>query len=191
MTLLLPMAAPATCPSSDAASGLRAALAGAALVLNASYEPLCIVSARRAAVLVLTNKAVAVTDGDTVLHSESQALVVPAVARLTRFVKVPFRGQVSLTRRAVFGRDHGSCGYCGGTANTIDHVLPRSRGGRHVWENVVAACHRCNHLKADRTVEELGWKLRSRLIAPSGLAWSVLGHRRPDPRWLHWLGMVA
>ncbi|MGH3544701.1 MAG: HNH endonuclease [Mycobacteriales bacterium] len=166
-------------------------LSATALVLNAGYEPLCIVSTRRAAVLVLTHKAVSVTDGDTVLHSQSQTLSVPAVVRLTRFVKVPFRGQVSLTRRAIFSRDAGTCVYCTATATTIDHVLPRSRGGRHSWENVVAACHRCNHRKADRTLEELGWGLACAPVAPKGSAWRVLGHRKPDPRWLDWLGLTT
>ncbi|HEX3731652.1 MAG TPA: HNH endonuclease [Mycobacteriales bacterium] len=174
----------------QARGGVSAPSTGAttALVLNASYEPLCVVPTRRAAVLVLTHKAEAVTDGDGVLHSERRALPVPAVVRLTRFVKVPFRGQVTLTRRAVFSRDHGACGYCGDPANTIDHVVPRSRGGRHTWDNVVAACHRCNHLKADRTLVELGWELRTPPLTPSGLTWRILGHRRPDPRWYDWLG---
>lgn len=160
-----------------------------ALVLNATYEPLCVVSVRRAAVLVLTAKAVPVTDGDGFLRSASTLLVAPSVVRLTRFVRVPFRPHVALTRRAVFARDGGRCVYCGAAASTIDHVLPRSRGGEHVWENVVAACSRCNHLKADSTLSELGWRLRRAPAAPSGTAWRVLGHRTPDPRWLNWLGL--
>jgi len=157
------------------------------LVLNATYEPLCVVPVRRAAVLVLTDKAVPVTEGDGLLRSTTTVVMAPAVVRLTRFVKVPFRGQVSLTRRAVFARDGGRCAYCTSSANTIDHVMPRSRGGRHVWENVVAACTRCNHVKADRTLAELGWRLRRRPQAPTGVAWRVLGHRTPDPLWRTWL----
>lgn len=161
----------------------------AALVLNATYEPLCVISGRRAAVLVLTEKAVPVAEGDAVLHSQSQELAVPVVVRLTRFVKVPFRASVTLTRRAVFARDRATCVYCGASATTIDHVLPRSRGGRHEWTNVVAACNRCNHRKADHTLAELGWRLRYEPKAPDGLVWRVLGHRTPDPRWLTWLGL--
>jgi 5-methylcytosine-specific restriction endonuclease McrA len=160
-----------------------------ALVLNATYEPLCVVPMRRAAVLVLTEKAVPVSDGDGLLRSASTVLIAPSVVRLTRFVRVPFRGQVSLTRRAVFARDGGRCVYCAAAATTIDHVVPRSRGGRHVWENVVAACTRCNHLKADRSLADMGWRLRRMPQAPSGLAWRVLGHRTPDPRWSDWLGL--
>lgn len=159
------------------------------LVLNATYEPLCVVPVRRAAVLVLTDKAVPVTEGDGLMRSTTTVLTAPAVVRLTRFVRVPFRGQVSLTRRAVFARDGGRCVYCGLAATTIDHVVPRSRGGGHVWENVVAACTRCNHVKADRLLSDLGWRLHRRPQAPSGLAWRVLGHRSPDPLWLDWLGL--
>jgi 5-methylcytosine-specific restriction endonuclease McrA len=156
---------------------------GAALVLNASYEPLSVVPCRRAVVLVLSAKAVMVAEGDGVLHAATQAVAVPAVLRLTRFVKVPYRGDVPLTRRAVFARDGGRCAYCDATATSVDHVVPRSRGGAHVWENVVSACSRCNHLKADRGVAELGWRLRRPPVAPSGTAWCVLGARRIDPRW--------
>ena len=81
------------------------------------------------------------------------------MVRLTRYVRIPYRGPVPLTRRAVFARDGGRCVYCGVPATSIDHVVPRSRGGRHEWDNVVSACRRCNHVKADRTVADLGWRL--------------------------------
>jgi 5-methylcytosine-specific restriction endonuclease McrA len=161
------------------------------LLLNATYEPLCVVSSRRAVVLVLTDKAVPVEAGDGVLHGVTRAVPVPSVVRLTRFVRVPFRIQVPLTRRAVFARDGGRCAYCGAAATSIDHVVPRSRGGQHVWENVVASCGKCNHTKADRHVAELGWKLRVVPQAPNGIAWRVLGSRQPDPRWAGYLGIVA
>ena len=159
----------------------------AALVLNASYEPLCVVSARRAAVLVLTAKAVAVADGDGVLHSERQTMAVPAVVRLARFVKVPYRATVPLTRKAVFARDGGRCVYCGAPATSLDHVVPKSRGGPHTWDNVVSACGRCNHLKADRGIAELGWRLPRTPTVPAGSAWRVVGARRVDPRWRPYL----
>ena len=162
-----------------------------ALVLNASYEPLCVVSGRRALVLLLTDKAVPVAGGDEVVHSERTTVVVPTVVRLTRYVRVPFRGGVPLTRRAVFARDGGTCVYCGAPATSLDHVVPRSRGGEHSWDNVVAACGRCNHVKADRHVTELGWRLRRPPVQPSGVLWRVLGGRRPDPRWQPWLGEEA
>ncbi|WP_131746083.1 HNH endonuclease [Frankia sp. Cppng1_Ct_nod] len=158
-----------------------------ALVLNATYEPLCVVSQRRALVLVLTEKAVMVEAGGRVLHSATYAVEVPVVVRLARFVRVPYRSQVPLTRKGVLARDHHRCVYCGAPATSLDHVIPRSRGGAHVWENVVAACGRCNHLKADRAVADLGWRLRTAPRAPSGAAWRILGSRRMDPRWSRYL----
>lgn len=161
---------------------------GQALVLNASYEPLCVVSGRRALVLLLTDKAVRVLGSDEVVHSERTEVIVPIVVRLTRYVRVPFRGSVPLTRRAVFARDGGACAYCGAAATSLDHVVPRSRGGPHSWDNVVAACGRCNHTKADRHVAELGWRLRRIPAQPTGALWRVLGGRTADPRWRPWLG---
>ncbi len=173
-------------PREDALAGPPAPVQ--ALVLNASYEPLCVVSGRRAVVLVLTDKAVAVAEGDGVLHSERAHVVVPAVVRLTRFVRVPFRASVPLTRRAVFARDGGRCVYCGAPATSLDHVVPKSRGGPHSWDNVVSACARCNHIKADRGIAELGWRLRHLPVAPTGAAWRIVGAKRVDPRWRPFLG---
>lgn len=172
-------------------SGLRPSANYGALVLNATYEPLCVVPIRRAAVLVLGAKAIAVSDGDGFLHSARRALPTPCVVRLTHYVRVPHRAQVGMTRRAIFARDGWACVYCRGPAETIDHVMPRSRGGPHSWDNVVAACARCNHRKGDRTLVELGWRLGVAPVAPSGSAWRVLGHRTPDPRWSTWLGLVT
>ena len=158
-----------------------------ALVLNATYEPLCVVPSRRAVILVLAGKAVAVESGQDELHSERLTLLVPVVVRLTRFVKVPYRPHVPLTRRAVFARDGGRCVYCGNAATSLDHVIPRSRGGQHNWENVVSACGRCNHEKADRDISTLGWRLRRAPREPTGVAWRVLGTGRCDPAWARWL----
>lgn len=160
-----------------------------ALVLNATYEPLCVVPARRAVVLVITAKAVSVSDRDEVMHSERARLFVPAIVRLTRFVKVPYRATVPLTRKAVFARDGGRCAYCSAPATSLDHVVPRSRGGEHSWDNVVSACGRCNHVKADRGIAELGWHLRRLPAVPSGAAWRILGARSVDPSWAPFLGM--
>ncbi len=106
--------------------------------------------------------------------------------RLTRFVRIPYRGPVPLTRRAVFARDGGRCVYCGGVATSIDHVVPRSRGGRHEWGNVVSACRRCNHVKADRTVSDLGWRMQPPR-EPTGTAWRILSTGRSDPQWAPYL----
>jgi 5-methylcytosine-specific restriction endonuclease McrA len=162
---------------------------GATLLLNATYEPLCVVSSRRAIVLVLAEKAEAVDIAADVVHAERVSLAVPVVARLTRYVRVPYPASVPLSRRAVFTRDGQTCVYCGGSATSIDHVVPRSRGGTHTWDNVVAACRRCNHTKADRSLAELGWALPSPPRTPSGAAWRLLGSRTVDPRWREWLGV--
>ena len=162
---------------------------GATLLLNATYEPLCVVSTRRAIVLVLAAKAEQVDSADDVVHAETISLAVPVVVRLTRYVRVPYPSQVPLSRRAVFTRDGQTCVYCGSSATSIDHVVPRSRGGTHTWDNVVAACRRCNHTKADRSLAELGWVLPHPPRTPSGAAWRLLGARTVDPRWREWLGV--
>ena len=161
----------------------------ATLLLNATFEPLCVVSSRRAIVLVLAEKAEPVDSAADVVHAETISLAVPVVVRLTRYVRVPFPTTVPLSRRAVFTRDGQTCVYCGGSATSIDHVVPRSRGGTHTWDNVVAACRRCNHTKADRSLAEMGWALPHPPRTPSGAAWRLLGHRTVDPRWREWLGM--
>ena len=158
-----------------------------ALVLNATYEPLGVVVDRRALLLVLAAKATAVEVSGRVVRSAGGAIAVPSVIRLNRFVRVPHRAGVPLTRRAVFARDGGRCAYCGANAASIDHVVPRSRGGRHTWDNVVAACHRCNRVKADKTPADLGWRLRQPPSQPAGPAWRVLASGRHDPCWVPYL----
>src|ERR1700712_3925793 len=160
---------------------------GDARVLNATCEPLCVVSQRRAIVLVLTSKAVVVEGGEGALRSPTRRVDIPAVVRLSRFVGLPYRSDVPLTRKGVLARDGHRCAYCGAPATSLDHVIPRSRGGPHTWDNVVAACARCNHTKADRSVAEMGWRLPSLPRAPGGTAWRVLGTRRVDPRWSSYL----
>lgn len=154
-----------------------------ALVLNATYEPLCVVPVRRAVVLVLKEKAEVLHTSDRVLHSESAEFAVPSVIRLTYFVKVPFRARVALNRRAVFARDNHRCQYCGQAAENIDHVIPRSRGGQHVWENVVAACRPCNSRKEDRLAHEVGLSLARRPVAPRELAWLIIAVGSVHPHW--------
>lgn len=158
-------------PSTDAPSASPTGGAPSrALLLNASHEPLCVVSLHRAVVLVMTGKAIVLESEGRVLRSERTSLPVPVVLCLTRYVHVPQRRAVPPTRRTVLQRDNHRCAYCGGGADTVDHVLPRSRGGRHEWGNVVAACVRCNHRKADRLLHELGWQLA---FTPRAPRWSV------------------
>jgi 5-methylcytosine-specific restriction endonuclease McrA len=154
-----------------------------ALVLNATYEPLSVVAGRRAAVLVLTERADSVHDSGEVLHSERLALSVPSVVRLRLHVRVPYHREVSISRRGVLARDAHSCQYCGSRAETIDHVLPRSRGGGHTWDNVVAACRPCNVRKRDRLLHETTMVLRRRPSAPRELTWVVVAVGTVPQHW--------
>lgn len=156
---------------------------GPTLVLNASMEPLSVVSARRAIVLVLARKAEVVHEDGAWFRSERLSLRAPTVVRLTRYVHVPRRSQAGLSRRAVFLRDGGRCQYCGSPAEDVDHVLPRSRGGGHTWENVVAACRRCNATKQDRTPSEAGFQLARRPKAPPPAFWLVVRAGRVGEHW--------
>ncbi len=127
-------------------------------------------SCRRAApcCLVLDEKAEVLHADGEVMHSEHLSLDVPSVIRLRYFVRVPFQRRCTLSRRAVFARDDHRCQYCGGHADSIDHVMPRSRGGQHVWENVVAACRACNIRKRDRLLEETTMHLARRPVGAEG-----------------------
>ena len=133
------------------------------LLLNSTYEPLTALPMRRAVVMLMCGKADVVHDDPSgpVIHSATRTIVVPSVIRLRSYVRVPYRARIPMTRAALMHRDRFRCAYCGGKADTVDHVVPRSRGGDHTWENCVAACSTCNHRKADRLLAELGWTLRS------------------------------
>ena len=154
-----------------------------ALVLNASYEPLCVVPVRRALVLVLRQKAEVVHGTGRDMRSERVVLVAPSVIRLIHFVKVPFRSKVPLNRRAVFARDGYRCQYCGVAAENIDHVFPRSRGGLHAWDNVVAACRPCNARKGDTLLEHCGMTLRKKPTVPHTLTWLLVAVGSVSPDW--------
>jgi len=139
------------------------------------------VAARRAVVLVLKEKAEVVVSNGLVFHAETFQIEAPSVVRLRYFVKVPFRAQAPLTRRAVFARDDWKCQYCASPAENLDHVVPRSKGGEHTWENVVAACRRCNSKKENRMAEDAGLRLARRPFAPSDGFRLSLG--RLEPGW--------
>ncbi|MEE8602501.1 HNH endonuclease [Euzebya tangerina] len=159
-----------------------------ALVLNASMEPLSVVPGRRALVLVLTGKADLVVGTGATVHSEHLQLDCPSVVQLRRYVRVPYRRRASLTRRGVFIRDEHRCQYCDAAAENIDHVHPRSRNGKHEWENVVAACTRCNSRKGNRTPAEAGMRLARAPFAPKAAFWMVVAVGRVKPEWELFLG---
>jgi len=142
------------------------------LVLNAGYEPLAIVSFKRALVLVMNDKATVIehVEDDPVWGSHG-VYDRPAVIILSRYVRVPSSRRVPVTRRGVLRRDNHRCGYCGKAASTIDHVLPRSRGGGNEWANTVAACGRCNNRKGDRTPSEARMPL---LVTPYAPTWALV-----------------
>lgn len=156
---------------------------GRALVLNATYEPLCVVSSRRALVLVLSDRAEVLHDTGRTFHSARASFPEPSVVRLDQYVKVPRQGRVAISRRSVFARDGHRCQYCGATAENIDHVVPRSRGGTHTWDNVVAACRRCNAAKEDRLLEETNFSLRHRPVAPRSRVWLLVASGEVRAEW--------
>ncbi len=129
------------------------------LVLNASFEPLSVVSVKRAVVLLMASKAEVVEqDVARKLHSERVAIDVPLVIRLVQYVTIPRGLSAPFSRQALLARDEYTCQFCGTSVGplTIEHLLPRSKGGQSSWENCVAACARCNHRKANRTLAEAG-----------------------------------
>jgi 5-methylcytosine-specific restriction endonuclease McrA len=130
------------------------------LVLNNNYEPLNICRVRRAVVLLDRGKAEMLENGSGFIHSANQNFQIPSVIRLAYAVKRP-HPQRKLTRLEVFNRDQHACQYCGKETRqlTLDHVIPRYRGGEHSWENVVSACVACNRRKAGRTPREAGMRL--------------------------------
>lgn len=142
---------------------MRTRTSDGVVVLNASFEPLGIVPLSRALVFLLRERAVIVdaVPGRTVRSAEAE-FPLPRVVQFREMIRVPYRyGDVPWSRRGLLQRDNYECAYCGGkNAQTVDHVLPRSRGGRDAWMNTVACCSPCNNRKADRTPAEAGMTLR-------------------------------
>ena len=142
---------------------------GRVLVLNASFEPINVCTVRRAAVLVLKEKAVLLERAERPLRSERLSLDRPTVIRLISFVRIPrdAHGR-KITRKAVLARDSWTCQYCGTRKPglTVDHVIPRSRGGKSVWENIVASCATCNRRKGSHLPREIKMHPRTKPRAP-------------------------
>lgn len=171
-----------SCPSELPFVGLPFAGMPRSLVLNATYEPLAIVPIRRAVVLVLGDKAEVVHSGDDCWHSERTKVQVPSVIRLRYYVRVPHQRRAPLSRKAVFMRDDHRCQYCSRRAENLDHVVPRSRGGEHEWENVVACCTRCNTVKRDRLLHETTMQLARQPQVPTPMSWvTVTMGQVPEP----------
>lgn len=156
------------------------------LLLNASYQPLRVISLPRAFGLLFAGKAdlVDADDERTVRTSGGDTFEMPLTLRLRYMVRVPFQSGVPLNRRTLAARDGGTCQFvgCSARGNTMDHVVPRSRGGEHVWSNVVLACQTCNQRKAARTLDELGWSLKATPVAPRG-SLVMVGVLEQRPEW--------
>jgi 5-methylcytosine-specific restriction endonuclease McrA len=163
-----------------------------ALVLNVTLEPLSVVSTRRALVLVLRDRADVLATNGAIWRSEELELSSPSVVRLRRYIRVPYDRKIPLNRRSVFVRDRHECQYCGTRAENLDHVVPKSQGGMHTWENVVASCRRCNTRKGGRTPDQAGLALRVAPRRPIRTAW-VTGalDGAPDPTWEPYLSRSA
>lgn len=158
------------------------------LVLNAGYEPLAVVTFRRALLLVMSEKATIVLQDDSKpVNSSHGQLPRPTVIVLKRYIRRPYRDMNHVTRRGVLRRDRFTCAYCGKSANTIDHVIPRSKGGKNTWENLVAACLACNSRKADKMLSQLGWQLRITPHRPRIGGHLVSGLNHIDEAWDNYL----
>ncbi|MFH1485239.1 MAG: HNH endonuclease [Chloroflexota bacterium] len=159
------------------------------LVLNQNYEPLNVCNARRAVVLLDRGKAEVLEHGDGAIHTPSIAFPLPSVIRLVYLIKRP-RPQRKLTRHEVFRRDHYTCQYCGRQTRdlTLDHVVPRHRGGRHQWENLVSACPTCNRKKAGHSPVEARMKLQRPPQAPHFTSYYIFSrHIESQENWLKFI----
>ena len=156
------------------------------LLLNANFEPLNICNTRRAFGLMMTSKATLVLNGRGFIHTVSQEYPRPSIIRLERMIKRP-RIQVKLSKREVMRRDNFTCQYCGQRASrlTIDHIVPRSQGGKHNWSNLVAACPACNHRKGGRTLEQAHMRLLcTPREPPSSAAYLYARHLNHNEDWI-------
>ncbi len=160
-------------------------------MLNATYEPLSVVSVRRAVVLLLKDKAEMVEATRARLRAENLSMPVPSVIRLVAYVRLPHRMALPVSRRTILARDNFTCQYCGGSPGraqlTVDHVVPSSRGGASTWENVVTACLACNQRKGNRTPEEAGMPLLAPPGRPRYVALVMLRQGRAAESWMKYM----
>lgn len=138
------------------------------LVLNYDFNPISVCTVQRAFILTYLKKTELVKSANGYkLHSVTDSFPLPAVIRLKKYVHIPYKG-VALTRQNIFKRDHFVCQYCGtGKDLTLDHVIPRSKGGRSTWDNLITACRRCNSRKGDYSPDQAGIKLMTKPFKPT------------------------
>jgi 5-methylcytosine-specific restriction endonuclease McrA len=154
------------------------------LVLNQNYQPLNVATVRRAVVLLGVGKAELLENGRGEVHTPHSAIPIPSVIRLMYLIKRPLL-QRRLSRKEIFLRDNYTCLYCGRETKqlTLDHVVPRYRGGAHTWENVVSACIACNHRKAGQTPQEAGMHLPGEIRPPRVNPYSIFIHKPIQDEW--------
>ena len=153
------------------------------LVLNLDFQPLNVCNVRRAVVLLSKQKATVIEQNGHVITSERLSFQSPSVIRLVYHIKRP-RPVVKLTRKEILQRDDHTCQYCGKRGNdlTLDHVMPRHRGGQHTWDNVVAACRACNHRKGGKTIDEARFRLHRAPFEPRSDVYSLFTPYLADER---------
>jgi 5-methylcytosine-specific restriction endonuclease McrA len=169
-----------------------AAMQAPVLVLNATFEPIHVTAVRRALILLFKGVAQTEETQPTHVHSPTHAMAVPSVIRLLSYRHIPQQSR-ALSRKNILLRDRNTCQFCGGVFPmsdlTLDHVVPRSRGGASSWENLVACCYKCNNNKGDRTPEEAGIKLARRprpfTLHTSRQLMRLIGHK--DEKWRKYL----
>ena len=158
------------------------------LVLNSTYEPVNVCSTRRAVVLLLKERAEVIEEGKGLIRSERAALVMPLVIRLRSYARVPRADNRRLSRRAILARDGFRCQYCGSARHlTIDHVVPRSRGGPTSWDNVVTSCAPCNVRKGACLPSEVGMSPSRRPRPPLPGDFVLATNRAVPDAWLPYL----
>ncbi len=160
------------------------------LVLNQSFQPMSITNARKAIVLIFLGKAEIVEKDGEFIHSVNDRFPLPSIVRLTRYINVPQK-RVMLTRKNIIKRDNHQCQYCGkrSVSLTLDHVIPRVRGGKDTWENLVCACVKCNNKKGNRTPEDVGLKLLKKPKKPNHIFFIRYSVGVVDTRWKPYLYM--
>lgn len=159
------------------------------LLLNQSYEPLAICSVKKAIILLFLSKAHIVAQrNDKFIRSIKTAFPLPTVIRLNTYVRVPFRHAI-LSRKNIIKRDGHKCAYCGRSdiPLTIDHIIPKAKGGEDKWENLVCACFKCNNKKGDRTPEEAGMSLNVKPYVPNRILFIKNASRKIDESWKPYL----
>jgi 5-methylcytosine-specific restriction endonuclease McrA len=151
-------------------------MSASVLVLNANYEPINICNYRRAIGLILSEKAIMIENGRGTIHTARAKLPLPSVIRLQKMIRRP-RPSICFSRSEIFRRDNFTCQYCGRKTKdlTIDHIIPRSRGGTDTWKNVVAACPNCNHRKGGKLLEETNMSLINPTLQPPNTIEYIFG----------------